>query len=388
MTELITDADNASDDAYYVGILFSQSGTMAVTEQAHLKGALVAIDEINAGPGVAGKRLAPIIENPDSDPDLYRAMAKKLVVEDRVSTLFGCCSSASRKAVLPVLERHGAVLFYPSFYEGFEYCPNVIYGGATPNQTVIPLAEYLFEYHGKRLFLVGSDYIYPREINRIMSEFLQESAGEVVGEMYVPLGSPDDQFRNAVSRIAATAPDAVLSTVVGSDTAKLYAAFHAQGLDVASMPVASLTTSESELAEIPEDARAGHLTAACYFAALDNAASNRFRERYAHRFGQDELPSIYAETAYSQVHLFAQTVAATGTDDADMLLHALLGARFDAPQGMIMIDPDNNHVYATPKIGRARRDGGFDVLWQSGSWTKPDPYLIAYDRTISRSAFG
>ena len=271
---------------------------------------------------------------------------------------------------------------------GFEYCPNVIYGGATPNQTVIPLAEYLFEYHGKRLFLVGSDYIYPREINRIMSEFLQESAGEVVGEMYVPLGSPDDQFRNAVSRIAATAPDAVLSTVVGSDTAKLYAAFHAQGLDVASMPVASLTTSESELAEIPEDARAGHLTAACYFAALDNAASNRFRERYAHRFGQDELPSIYAETAYSQAHLFAQTVAATGTDDADMLLHALLGARFDAPQGMIMIDPDNNHVYATPKIGRARRDGGFDVLWQSGSWTKPDPYLIAYDRTISRSAFG
>ncbi len=387
MTDLIADPEVSGEDAYPIGILFSQSGAMAVTEQAHLKGALVAIDEINARSGIAGKPIAPIIENPDSNPDLYRAMAKKLMVEDRVSTLFGCCSSASRKAVLPVLERHGAVLFYPSFYEGFEYCPNVIYGGATPNQTVIPLAEYLFEYHGKRLFLIGSDYIYPREINRIMSEFLLESGGEAVGEIYLPLGSADEQFRNAVNRIGASRPDAVLSTVVGSDTAKLYAAFHAQGLEVSKMPIASLTTSESELAEIPEDARAGHLTAACYFAALDNAASDRFRGLYARRFGEGELPSIYAETAYSQVHLFAQTVAATGTDDAEILLDALLGARFDAPQGTIMIDPDNNHVYATPKIGRARRDGGFDVLWQGGSWTKPDPYLIAYDRTISRSAF-
>ncbi len=171
-----------------VGVLFSQSGPMALTESGHLKGTLVAIDEINSGGGINGRKIEPIIVEPASDLRLYKELATKLLVKDRVSVIFGCCSSASRKVVLPLVERFGVLLFYPSFYEGFEYSPNIIYTGATPNQTVLPLAEYLFNTHGRRFFLVGSDYIYPREINRILKEFLTESGGSAVGEVYLTLG--------------------------------------------------------------------------------------------------------------------------------------------------------------------------------------------------------
>ena len=132
-----------------VGVLFSQSGSMALTEIGHLKGTLVAIDEINSNGGINGRMIQPIVEDPASDPSLFRELSKKLLVNDRVSVIFGCCSSASRKVVLPLIERFGSLLFYPSFYEGFEYSPNVIYTGATPNQTVLPLAKYLFQNYGK-----------------------------------------------------------------------------------------------------------------------------------------------------------------------------------------------------------------------------------------------
>jgi ABC-type branched-subunit amino acid transport system substrate-binding protein len=373
------------EDVCRIGILFSQAGTMSVTEIAHFKGAMVAIEEINAQGGIGGRMLSPVIEDPKSDPDAYRELAGKLMTRERVTTIFGCCSSASRKAVLPVLERHGALLFYPSFYEGFEYYPNVIYGGATPNQTVIPLTEYLFANHGRRFFLVGSNYIYPREINRIVSEFLHESGGTVAGESYVPLGSEPELFSLVARQIAGAKPDAIISTVVGLDTAKLYEACHTIGLTAQNVPIASLTTSEGELAMMSEDARGGHLSAMSYFHSLRTDANARFCKLFEARFGKDQKPNVYAEATYAQVHLYAEAVVAAGTEDSETLLGALHGLGFDAPQGRVKIDPDNNHVYTTPRIGRSRRDGAFDVVWQSPQPVKPDPYLVAYDRTISSS---
>ena len=181
MTIAINTGNSAGDeDGISIGVLFSQTGPMAVTEIAHLKGTLLAIEEINASGGVNGQKFIPIIEEPASNPATYRELARKLVAKDRVSVIFGCCSSASRKAVLPVVERYGALLFYPSFYEGFEYSPNVIYTGATANQMVPPLANFLFQNYGKKFCLVGSDYIYPREINRILKEFLADSEGNEI----------------------------------------------------------------------------------------------------------------------------------------------------------------------------------------------------------------
>ena len=212
---------------------------MAVTEKAHLKGTLMAVDEINENGGIGGLPLHPIVEEPKSDPDIYRELAKKLLTQDRVSVIFGCCSSAARKAVLPIVERHGALLIYPSFYEGFEYSPNIVYTGATPNQTVIPLVEYLFNKYGKKFGLVGSDYIFPREINRIVKEFLVESNGSTTAEIYLPQGADDERFQFAAEKLVESDSSVILSTVVGGDTAKLYEACHNKGINAKICPIAS-----------------------------------------------------------------------------------------------------------------------------------------------------
>jgi len=371
-------ADKTENQTRTVGVLFSTTGVMSVTEQAHLKGALVAIAENNDDP-TSGVTIDPIFEDPGSDPAEYRRLAKKLVTQDNVSAIFGCCSSASRKAVIPILDRHGSVLFYPSVYEGFEYSPNIVYGGATPNQTVLPLVEYLFVHHGSNLYLVGSDYVYAREINRIVAELLEGSGGTIAGERYLPLGTDRVAFENAATQIAEAKPDAVISTVVGADTALLYEAIADRS--GASLPIASLTTTESELATMSTAARAGHLTAACYFGSFATGENERFLKLYRDRYGADQVPSIYAQTTYSQVHAYVQAVRTTGTDDPEDLVETVRGLNYMAPQGPVLVDPDNNHVYNIPRIGRSRADGSFDIVWQ-GEWTKPDPYLIAYDRDL------
>lgn len=369
-----------------IGVLFSTTGVMSVTEAAHLKGLLIAVAE-NNGAADAEVLLEPIIEDPGSVPDNYRRLAKRLVTKDGVAAVFGCCTSASRKAVLPVLARYGSVLFYPSVYEGFEYSPNVVYGGATPNQIVLPLVEHLLAQGMSDVFLVGSDYVYAREINRIVTELLDESGGRVVGEHYLPLGSPAEAFRAAVRLLDRTgdrtAPDAgprvILSTVVGGDTKLLYEAVDERG---GVRPViASLTTTEAELATMAPAARAGHLTAACYFGSLDTPENHHFRSLYRDRYGSGEIPSIYAQTTYSQIHAYVKATLAASQDDTKALLDAVRGLDYLAPQGPMAVDADNNHVFGTPRLGRSREDGGFDVLWE-GEPVKPDPYLISYDRDL------
>ena len=375
------DTDNPSRIS--IGVLFSQSGPMAVTEKAHLKGILMAVDEVNENGGVDGLPLRPIVEDPKSDPAIYRELAKKLLTQDQVSVIFGCCASASRKALLPIVERHGALLFYPSFYEGFEYSPNIVYAGATPNQTVIPLVEFLFKNYGKKFALVGSDYIYPHEINRIVKEFLVESYGTATAEIYLPLNSDQQHFSFVAEKLAKSGSNVILSTVVGNDTAKLYEACHNKGIDPNECPIASLTTSESELSCMRVDSRAGHITALPYFQSIDTKANREFIARYESKYGTDDLPCVYSETTYSQIHVLVRALSQINSQSPELLLSAMLGAQYDAPQGRIKIDPDNNHVYLTPRIARSMTNGTFEVVWQAPESVKPDPYLIAYDRTIA-----
>jgi ABC-type branched-subunit amino acid transport system substrate-binding protein len=363
-----------------IGVLFSSTGVMSVTEAAHLKGLLVAVAE-NNGADAPQVMLEPVIENPGSVPDQYRILAKRMITKDGVAAIFGCCSSASRKAVLPVLARYGSVLFYPSVYEGFEYSPNVVYGGATPNQIVLPLVENLLAEGKSKIFLVGSDYVYAREVNRIVTELLDESGGQVVGEHYVPLGSPRNAFTAVAGLIDRVDPQAVLSTVVGEDTKLLYEAVHGRG--GARRMIASLTTTEAELAIMEPAARAGHLTAACYFGSLDTEENRRFRSIYQRRYGDRQIPSIYAQTTYSQVHAYVKATMAAAQDDPKALLDAVRGLDYPAPQGPMAVDADNNHVYGIPRLGRSRDDGGFDIVWE-GERVKPDPYLVAYDRDLRR----
>jgi len=377
-------SDKLDNDVIPVGVLFSHSGSMAVTEKAHLEGTLLAICEINASGGVLGKQIMPLIENPESSPSQYSVLAKDLLSNnDGVSAIFGCCSSASRKAVLPVIERFGCILFYPSFYEGFEYSPSVIYTGASPNQTVIPLIKYLFNNYGKNIFLVGSDYIYPHEMNRIVAEFLEESGGKLVGEEYISLGADKVAHRRVAEKIKNSQCDAVLSTVVGEDTVVFYEEYANATQNVEASPIASLTTSEAELVLMSENARQGNITSSSYFNTITCDENTTFIDGYKQKYGKKSQPSVYSQTAYFQVYLFAKALELSGEHyDVQALTSSLKDLQIDTPQGVVWVDGETNHVHLTPRIGLAKQDGSFDVVWEQNDLVKPDPYLVGYNRTI------
>jgi len=370
------DAMAGRDEATWrVGVLFSRSGVSGITETEHFLGTALAIEEINTAGGVLGRAIEPICYDPAGDTDAYRSYARRMLAEDGAEVVFGCSLSASRKSVLSTVERHNGLLWYPSIYEGFEYSENIIYTGATLNQNVFALADYLLQEHGKRIFLIGSYYVYPRESNRVMRDLVEAKGGMVVGELYAPLDGDDAAHGAMVDAIRHAAPDAVFSTVVGRGAERLYRAYAQSGIDRARCPIASLTMAEGQIRAIGPDLCRGHVLAASYLGALAGEENARFVAAFQTRFGAERPTSMWSETAYAQVHLFARALAEVGTLDAARLGAAALRQRLAAPEGDLAFDGETRHIWLTPGIGVARADGQFDVVWRARRPVRPDPYL-------------
>lgn len=360
-----------------MGVLFSQTGVTAAIETTQLNATLLAVDEINQAGGVLGRPIEAIAYDPASSPKQYRALAERLLLTDRVRLIFGCYMSSTRKAVLPVVEANRGLLFYPTVYEGFEYSPNCIYTGAAPNQNSMQLAKFLFEHYGNRFLLVGSNYVYPYESNRIMTDLVTQSRGTVIDEIYVPLTARGEDFDKAIRVIDRARPDVVFSTVVGASTALFYEAYRKAGFDPATMPIASLTTSEAEVAGMSAEAAEGHITAAPFFEVLGTPAARRFVSAFKLRFGAEAPVTAAAEAAYFQVHLAAGALARAATDDPQRIVAELRDAEFDAPQGRVRIDPANNHAFLWPRVARLDARRRFQIVWNPGVRVKPDPYCVS-----------
>lgn len=373
-------APASPDNGWRIGVLYSRSGATGVTESGHFFGTVLAIEEINGTGGVLDRPLVPTAYDPKGDSDEYRRLATRLLVEDEIDVIFGCSRSSSRKAVLPVIERNNALLWYCSFYEGFEYSPNVIYTGAVPNQNSVQLAAYLLQNRGKRLFLVGADYIYPRESNRVMRDVVEQYGGEILEELYLPLEASREDLIEVIATIREARPDVVFSTLVGASARLFYQLYREAGIDPRTTPIASLSMAEEEIRLIGPQLCEGHITSATYFSSLKNESNERFRALWRTRFG-DRPTSTWSEMAYSQVHLFARALQRTGSLDRRKLVEAARAVQFDSPEGLITVDPENNHCALTPRIGVCRADGEFDVVWEGAAPVKPEPYLTTFGFT-------
>lgn len=358
---------------------------MAVIEDTQLRGTLTAIDEINDAGGINGRPIEPVLYDPASEALAFGHYAKRLMVEDGITTIFGCYTSSSRKAVLPVVERLNGLLWYPTLYEGFEFSPNVIYTGAAPNQNSVDLCRFLMERYGKRFYFVGSNYVYPRESNRIMRELVRHNGGQVVGERYLDLRAKRSDFLPVVREIKNAMPDVIFSTVVGDSTIHLYQTYADLHLDPKCTPIASLTTTEAEIRAMGYDVGEGHITAASYFQGIGSERNLNFVKRYKKRYGDDQDTNMCLEAAYFQVHIFAKALKRVNSMDTETLRPSILGSEIEAPQGKVSVNPLCGHTDLWTRIGRANRLGEFDLVYESPAPVSADPYLIGYGRSI---AFG
>ncbi len=357
-----------------VGVLFSLTGTTGIIEESLNKATILAIEEINDAGGINGMKIVPIVEDPASDPATFAKKARKLILSDKCVSVFGSYTSASRKAVLPVFEQRENLYWYPTLYEGRECSKNVIYTGAVPNQQQDDFVPWLVENFGKRWYLIGSNYIYPKEENNYCKKLLKDLGAEVVHEEYVPLGH--SEFASVVNKFRSEKPDVIFSTVVGDSVVALHRQYRAAGLDPEKMPMASLTTSENEVAAMGGDAAAGHFTSAPYFMVWDSPENEKFVTAYRNRWGKDKVTHFVSEPSYFQVYMFKQAVEKLAASDISPanIREAVKGVELTAPQGRVRLDGASLHTYLWPKIGQCKSDGQFEILKQSSEWVEPVPY--------------
>jgi branched-chain amino acid transport system substrate-binding protein len=369
---------------WQIGVLFSRSGVTAAAEIAEANGTLLAVEEINRNGGVLGHPIRPVFYDPQCSPNKYRDLAVRLLTKDGIKSIFGCYMSTARKAVLPAIEAYRGLLFYPTFYEGFEYSNRCFYTGSSSNQNAVQLARYLIEAFGKRFLLVGSNYVFPYEYNRVITDLVVRAGGSILDEIYVPVEAGRMDFEKVIKQIRKLQPDVVVSNVVGTGAALLYESYKEAGFDANTMPIASLATTEAEVAEMHPEVAAGHFTAASFFETLDTPQARRFVAAFKQRFGPSAPVTASAEAAYFQVHLYAKALELAGVDEPDAVAQHLPGLEFEAPQGRVRIDPDNHHTELWARIGRINGDGKFDMIWESGARVKPDPYFVtsSYDEWI------
>lgn len=367
----------ALGDDIPVGLLFSLTGSVAVVEHTLHDASLMAMEEINAAGGIHGRMLRPIIEDPASDPATYADRARRLMIRDKCVSVFGSYTSASRQAVLPVVEKRNNLYWYPTLYEGRECSRNVMYGGAVPNQQQDNVIAWAVENFGPRFYLLGNNYVYPKEENNYCKLLLAGLGGEVVNEEYVPLGHSD--FSSIINRIRTEKPDVIFSTLVGDSDVAFARQYHAAELDPEQMPVLSLTRSEVEVKAIGGEAAAGHFSSAPYFMNTSTPENEKFVEAYKSKYGGDEVTHFVSEAAYFQVYQFK--AALEKLDPANVttetIREAAVGTELLAPQGKVLID-ENLHTHLWPKVAQWQADGQANVILDSAERVAPKPYA-AYD---------
>jgi branched-chain amino acid transport system substrate-binding protein len=365
-------------DDYKVGLLFSRASLTAASETAQANATHLAIAEVNDSGGINDRRVTAIDGDPGADPNDYRDSALHLCDHHQVQVLFGTHMSSTRKVVLPVVESRRRLLFYPTLYEGFEYSPYCFYTGSAPNQNSLQLARYVLQTYGGRVLFVGGSYVYPYESNRIMRELFEQAGGEIVDEIYLPFHATAEDFERVMQRVRETAPDAIYSTIVGSDIPSLHRAYRQAGFDPARLPIVSLATNEVDVQAMTDEEAEGHISAAPWFSTLQTPASQAFVSRYRARFGEGAAITAGAEAAYFQVHLFAQAARRAADGSVQALREALAGARFDAPQGTVQIDAQTQHTWLWPRIARLDHRRQFQLVLESTEAVPPSPYMVDY----------
>ena len=375
-----------AEDTIKVGILHSLSGTMAISETTLKDVVLMLIDEQNKKGGVLGKKLEAVVVDPASNWPLFAEKAKELIAKDKVSVVFGCWTSVSRKSVLPVFKELNSILFYPVQYEGEESERNVFYTGAAPNQQAIPAVDYLASEDGgsvKRWVLEGTDYVYPRTTNKILEAYLKSKgvAPEDILINYTPFGFSD--WQTEVTKIkafgSAGKKTAVVSTINGDANVPFYKELGNQGIKATDIPVMAFSVGEEELAGLDTKPLVGHLAAWNYFESIKTPENEKFIEEW-HAFTKNPKRTTNdpMEASYIGFNLWVKAVEKAGTTDTDKVIDALPGTEQKNLTGGTAVVLPNHHITKPVYIGEIKGDGQFDVVWQTkdlvpgAAWS---PYL-------------
>jgi urea transport system substrate-binding protein len=354
-----------------VGILHSLTGTIAIAEKSVVDAEMLAIEEINKAGGVMGSRIEAVVEDGASDWPTFAEKARKLMERDKVAAVMGCYTSASRKAVLPVFEKLKGLLYYPTYYEGLEQSPNIMYTAQEATQSVIAAMEWLYKNKGKTFYMIGSDYIWPRTTIKIAKATLNRLGGKLAGEGYYPLGHIE--FSSEINKIKAAKPDVILNCVVGGSNVAFFKQLTAAGITGKNQTVLSLAVSEEEVSGIGSENTAGTLTCMGYFQSLKNPANDKFVKAFKAKYGANRVVGDTLECGYISVYLWKLAAERAKSFDVEKVVAASSDLPIDAPEGKVKFHKSNHHLWKHARIGTFRPDGQVDMIYES-PLIEPNPF--------------
>jgi urea transport system substrate-binding protein len=371
-----TAATTASGGTVKVGVLQSLSGTMAISEKAVRDSEIMAIDEINAAGGVMGKKLEAVVEDGESKPEVFASKIEKLITTDKVAVTFGGWTSSSRKAMKPVVEGTKGLLFYPVQYEGLEVSPNIFYTGATTNQQILPGLDYMKEKGLTKVYLVGSDYVFPRTANKEIKAYAAANGITILGEDYLQLG--DTNVQTLVQKVLDAKPQIVFNTLNGDTNVAFFKELKAKGNTPDKIQTLSVSIAEEETAGIGIPNIQGNLVAWNYYQTTDLPANTKFVAAFKAKYGADRHTDDPIEAGYNSVYIWKAAVEKAGSFDVAKVIEAAKGLKLDTPEGPLTVSDWNHHVYKTARIGEVQADGLIKEVWNSGTPIEPDPCLDNY----------
>lgn len=371
-----TGSTAAAGETVKVGVLQSLSGTMSISEVAVKNSQLLAIKEINKAGGVLGKQIEPIVEDGESKPEVFAQKIEKLLTSDDVAVVFGGWTSSSRKAMKPVVEGAKGLLFYPVQYEGLEVSPNIFYTGATTNQQIIPALDYAKEKGLTKMFLVGSDYVFPRTANKEIKAYAAANGITILGEEYLQLG--DTNVQGIVQKVLDAKPQIVFNTLNGDTNVSFFKEFKAKGNTPDKIQTISVSIAEEEVGGVGVDNLVGHLVAWNYYQTTDLPRNKEFVASYKAEYGAEKNTADPIEAGYNSVYIWKAAVEKAKSFDVAKVTTAAAGLVLETPEGTLTVHPTNHHVSKTARIGMVNSSGLIDEVWNSGKPVEPDPCLDTY----------
>lgn len=374
-------SSSGDGDTVKVGLLHSLTGSMAISEKSVRDAEVLAIKEINAAGGVNGKQIEYVEEDGASEPSTFATKAEKLIDSEGVSTIFGCWTSSSRKAVKPIVEEYGSLLWYPVQYEGMESSSNIVYTGAAPNQQIVPAIDYLLDQGYKKFFLLGSDYVFPRTANMIINAQLEAKGAEAVGEEYADMDQTD--FAAIISKIEAAKPDVIINTLNGTGNVSFFKQMSEKNYTSSDYMTMSFSIAEEEVATIGADILKGHMVSWNYYQTTDTEKNKEFVNAYKDAYGENRVTSDPAEAAYDAVYLWKAACEKADSFEPEDVIKAVESGEisFDAPEGIVTIQGDNHHLVKPVRIGQVGDDGLINEIYATDP-VAPDPYLSTYDWAV------
>lgn len=374
-------SSSGDGDTVKVGLLHSLTGSMAISEKSVRDAELLAIKEINAAGGVNGKQIEYVEEDGASEPSTFATKAEKLIDSEGVSTIFGCWTSSSRKAVKPIVEEYGSLLWYPVQYEGMESSSNIVYTGAAPNQQIVPAIDYLLDQGYKKFFLLGSDYVFPRTANMIINAQLEAKGAKAVGEEYADMDQTD--FAAIISKIEAAKPDVIINTLNGTGNVSFFKQMSEKNYTSKDYMTMSFSIAEEEVATIGADILKGHMVSWNYYQTTDTEKNKEFVKAYKDAYGENRVTSDPAEAAYDAVYLWKAACEKADSFEPEDVIKAVESGEisFDAPEGTVTIQGDNHHLVKPVRIGQVGDDGLINEIYATDP-VAPDPYLSTYEWAV------